>query len=158
MKRNILLASRLREVFINGQWIANTNYKAQLRLITFEQAIHKIATLNTIALLTYHINYYLAGLVEAFNTGVLSIKDQHSFNLPPITTESDWQQLVNTFLANAEKFAAQVEQMPEEQLDEPFIAAQYGTTLRNIEAVIEHSYYHLGQIVLLKKLIDHTKV
>jgi hypothetical protein len=43
--------------------------------------------------------------------------------------------------------------MSQNQLDEVFVDKKYGTYLRNIEAVIEHSYYHLGQIVLIKKMI-----
>ena len=43
--------------------------------------------------------------------------------------------------------------MPDTKLEEPFVDEKYGTYLRNIEAVIEHSYYHLGQISLIRKLI-----
>ena len=73
---------------------------------------------------------------------------------PPIQSEEEWQQLVNTFLANAENFSAKVEGLPEQQLDESFVDPKYGTWLRNIEGVIEHSYYHLGQVSLIRKLID----
>jgi hypothetical protein len=41
--------------------------------------------------------------------------------------------------------------------DEPFVDEKYGTLLRNIEGVIEHSYYHLGQIALIRKMITQTK-
>jgi hypothetical protein len=34
---------------------------------------------------------------------------------------------------------------------------QYGTWQRNLEAVIEHSYYHLGQIILIRKMILHEQ-
>ena len=44
--------------------------------------------------------------------------------------------------------------MDENIFDQPFIDAKYGTFLRNIEGVIEHSYYHLGQISLIRKLIS----
>jgi hypothetical protein len=158
MKRNQLIANRLREVLLNGHWVANTNYKEQLQQITWEQATQKIGSLNTIAALTYHVNYYMAGLLKLFETGVLEIKDKYSFDLPAIESEADWQKLVNGFLVNSEKFAVQVAQMPEEKLDQPFVEEKYGSYLRNIEAVIEHSYYHLGQISLIKKMIagnDH---
>jgi hypothetical protein len=158
MKRNELIANRLREVLLNGHWVANTNYKEQLQQITWEQATQKIGSLNTIAALTYHVNYYMAGLLKLFETGVLEIKDKYSFDLPAIESEADGQKLVNGFLVNSEKFAAQVAQMPEEKLDQPFVEEKYGSYLRNIEAVIEHSYYHLGQISLIKKMIagnDH---
>jgi hypothetical protein len=31
------------------------------------------------------------------------------------------------------------------------VEEKYGSVLRNIMGVIEHTHYHLGQIVLLKK-------
>ena len=37
--------------------------------------------------------------------------------------------------------------------DHPFIDGKYGSYLRNIEGIIEHSYYHLGQISLIRKMI-----
>jgi len=153
MTRSFSLASRLREVLLNGRWIANTNYKAQLLSRTWQQSIQKVEQLNTIAALTFHINYYLAGLLRAFENGRLDISDKYSFDLPPIQTETDWNKLVSAFLSNSEKFADAVQQLDDRILDQPFIDEKYGTFLRNIEAVIEHSYYHLGQIPLIKKMI-----
>jgi len=43
--------------------------------------------------------------------------------------------------------------MTETQLEETFVDEKYGNYLRNIEGIIEHGYYHLGQISLLKKMI-----
>ena len=43
--------------------------------------------------------------------------------------------------------------MPEKKLWEPFGDGKYGDYFRNIQGVIEHAHYHLGQIVLVKKLI-----
>jgi len=153
MTRNITIANRLREVFLNGHWIANTNFKEQLQSLNWQQATQKVDNLNSIAALTFHINYYLAGLLNAFETGKLEISDKYSFDLPPITSESDWDKLINTFLHNAENFAGKVEQMEEYIFDEPFVDEKYGTFSRNIEGVIEHSYYHLGQISLIRKMI-----
>lgn len=154
MTRSELLASRLREVLLDGHWIANTNFKEQLQTVNWEQATQKAGNLNTIAALTYHVNYYLAGLIHAFETGKLEIRDQYSFDLPSLLTEEDWQKLVTGFLKNATDFIDLVSQMPDERLDAVFIDAKYGTCLRNIEGVIEHSYYHLGQISLIRKLIS----
>jgi len=157
MKRNKTLADRLREVLLDGYWIANTNYKKQIQSVTWEEATQKIGTLNTIAALTFHINYYLAGLLNAFGKGKLGISDKYSFDLPPIQSASEWDQMVTEFLTNAEKFVATVAQMDDTLLDEPFIDEKYGTFLRNIEGVIEHSYYHLGQVSLINKMIQESK-
>ena len=157
MNRNTTLASRLREVFLDGHWIANTNYKEQLESINWKQAIQKVDNLNTIAALTFHINYYMEGLLNVFNGGKLEISDKYSFDLPEINSEEDWNQLLNRFLTNAETFAGKVEQMDDAIFDQPFVDEKYGSYYRNIHGIVEHTHYHLGQIVLIKKLLLNDK-
>ncbi len=142
---------------LNGHWIANTNFKSQIESVTWKQATQKVGTLNTIALLTFHVNYYLAGLIKVFKGGGLEIRDKYSFELPPIESEADWQRLVNEFMVNSEMFVKEVANLSDDKLDEPFVDVKYGTYLRNIEGVIEHSYYHLGQISLIKKLVTESE-
>ncbi|MCB0705325.1 MAG: DinB family protein [Saprospiraceae bacterium] len=155
MENSNQLAARLREVLLSGKWIANTNYKDQLSNVTWKQATQKIGTLNTIAGLTYHVNYYLAGILNVFEGGALEIRDKYSFDLPPITSKEDWENMLNEFRTNAEAFASQVERMSDQQLDAIFVDEKYGDYRRNIEGLIEHSYYHLGQISLIRKMINY---
>jgi len=157
MSRSKFTANRIREVLLNGRWIANTNYKEQIQSVNWKQASQKIENLNSIAMLTYHINYYLAGILQVFNGGQLEIRDAYSFDAPPIKSKADWENLINEFLSNAEKFAMSVEKLEDQKLDAVFVDKKYGTYLRNIEGVIEHGYYHLGQISLVKKLILTNK-
>ncbi|WP_210148577.1 DUF1572 domain-containing protein [Chryseobacterium scophthalmum] len=151
------LAKRFREVLLDGKWIANTNFKEQLSDITWEQATTKIDSLNTIAMLTFHIDYYIAGLVNVFEGGDLEIKDKFSFDLPPIESQEQWENVLNKLWQDSEKFATLLEQMPDSKLDEVFVDEKYGTYLRNIDGMIEHAYYHLGQITLIKKMILFKK-
>ena len=153
MENSTQLASRFREVLLNGKWIANTNFRDQLSHVDWKQATTRIGSLNTIDALAYHINYYIAGILNVFEGGALEIRDKYSFDLPPIRSKEDWDNLLNGMWANAEKFAAHVERMPDEQLEEPFVDEKYGNYRRNIEGVIEHSYYHLGQVSLIRKMI-----
>ncbi len=153
MTSNLKLAQRVKEVLLNGTWIANTNFKDQITNINWQQATHKVANVNTIALLTFHITYYLKGLNNVFKGGDLEIRDKYSFDMPEIKNESDWNELVNDFLDNATFFIDHIASLSEETLDKPFVDEKYGTYIRNIEGVIEHSYYHLGQVALLRKMI-----
>jgi hypothetical protein len=148
------LANRVREVLLNGKWIANTNYKHSLSSLSWEQATTKIDSLNTIAALTYHINYYTAGVLNVFECVKLEIRDKYSFDVPEIKSQEDWEKLLNEKWSTVEKFAKHVELMSDEQLAANFVNEKYGTYQRNIEGVIEHGYYHLGQIVLIKKMIE----
>ena len=146
------IASQFQEVQLNGTWIS-TNLKAELSDVTWEQATTKISTLNTIADLAFHINYYVAGIIQVLEGGTLDIRDKYSFDRPPINSQADWEKLQTKIYSDAEKFTNLVAQLSDEQLSQGFVEEQYGNYFRNILGMNEHSYYHLGQIVLLKKLI-----
>jgi len=147
------LSKRFREVLLDGFWIANTNFKDQLKDVFWDHATTKVGSLNTIAMLTFHIHYYIAGLINVFEGGNLEIKDKYSFDLPSIESQEQWEELLNQLWMDSEKFVTLLEQMPDSKMDEIFVDEKYGTYLRNIDGMIEHSYYHLGQITLIKKLI-----
>ncbi|MCB9262917.1 MAG: DinB family protein [Flavobacteriales bacterium] len=150
------LAHRFREVILDGTWIANTNFKHQISELSVVQATTKIGNFNTIALLTFHVNYYTSGLVQVFKGGTLDIRDKFSFDAPELKSENDWIELKETLFKNAERFAEFVEQMTDNELNADFIDPKYGSYYRNIEALIEHAYYHLGQVSLLKKMIVNS--
>ncbi|MGN6493080.1 MAG: DUF1572 domain-containing protein [Agriterribacter sp.] len=153
MESGAQLSHRFTEVILNGRWIANTNFKDQLSTLDWTLAVTGIHSLNTIELLTRHIHYYIAGVIKVFEGGPLDIKDKHSFAFTPVQSQKEWDDVKLRLWADAEKFASLVEQMPEEKLSSVFVDEKYGTYRRNIEAMIEHCYYHLGQIVLLKKIV-----
>jgi uncharacterized damage-inducible protein DinB len=153
MKLNTYLANRLKEIFTEGKWVVGTNFKEQIVDLDWKQATQKIENFNTIADLTFHIDYYIAGVANVLKGGTLDIRDKFSFEYPPITSQDDWDNLVTKFCADAEEFIELVEKMPDEKLLSDFVDKQYGTYIRNIDVMIEHTYYHLGQIILIKKRI-----
>lgn len=155
MKSTTEIANRFREIILNGTWVANTNYKDQLENLDWKIAVTPIQNLNTIAILAQHIHYYINGINQVFKGGTLDIKDKFSFDFPPIQSQEEWETFLNKFWKASEEFAYLVEQMPDEKLDESFVDEKYGSYRRNIDCMIEHSYYHLGQIVLIKKLLSN---
>ena len=158
MENSIQLANRIREVFLNGTWVANTNYKDQLSGVSWQQTTIKIGTLNTIAVLTYHVNYYVQGVLNVFEQDSLEIRDKFSFDCPEITSDIEWEKLNSLLWSNSKKLANEIEKYPNKKLDDIFVDEKYGTYIRNIEGLIEHSYYHLGQIVLIKKIIQSEHI
>lgn len=158
MKSTNEIASRFREITLNGTWIANTNYKHQLVDLDWEVARTKISSLNTIEILVQHVHYYINGIKNVFKGGNLDIRDKYSFDFPPMQSPEEWADFLNKFYQDAEEFATLIEQMPEDKLEEVFVKPEYGTYRRNIDGMIEHCYYHLGQIVLIKNIIiNETK-
>jgi len=67
------LAARLREVFLQGTWIANTNYRHALTGISLAQALHTRGGCNTIGTLTFHVDYYLGGVLHCLQAAHLRL-------------------------------------------------------------------------------------
>lgn len=147
------LAKHFREVFWGGNW-TSVNCKDSLQGISWQQATTKVFNLNTIALLVYHINYYVAAVSMVLQGQPLNASDKYSFDLSPIQSEKDWEALLNKFWSDADRFAILLEQLPENKLWDDFSDGKYGNYYRNIQGIIEHTHYHLGQIVLIKKMLQ----
>ncbi|HVU84563.1 MAG TPA: DinB family protein [Puia sp.] len=146
------MARQLREVHFGGNW-TSVNLKDSLADVDWRQATSKVYSLNTIAALVFHINYYVSAVLKVLQGGPLDAKDQYSFNLEPIRSPGDWEKLLDKTWTDARALAGLVEQLPETRLGETFAHEQYGNYYRNIQGVIEHTHYHLGQIVLIKKML-----
>lgn len=154
MKLNEYLAHRLKEILTEGKWVLGTNFKEQISDLDWNQATQRIENFNTIADLTFHIDYYISGVANVLKGGTLDIRDKHSFNAPPLTSEQDWKNLIRKFCHDSEEFIGLVEKMPDELLLSDFTDKNYGSYYRNIDVLIEHTYYHLGQIILIKKRME----
>jgi len=146
------VAKHIREVHFGGNW-TSSNLKDTLSDVTWQQALTKIDSFNTIATLVFHMNYFVSAVLEVLQNRPLNAHDKLSFDHPAINSQQEWQNLIDKTLREAEKFADLVEQLPENKFREDFSDKKYGNYYRNIQGIVEHCHYHLGQIVILKKLI-----
>jgi len=154
MTLNQQLGKQIKDLFLSGQWIGpDLNLKAQLDDVDVTMANARYESLNTIALLAFHLNYYLEGVINVFKGGTLDIRDKYSYDMPAVTSQEEWETMRANIYRNAEYFIYLVEKMPTSQLTDDFTDPKYGTYQRNLIGILEHSYYHLGQIVLIKKLL-----
>lgn len=153
MELTKILVIRLNEILLDGKWITGTNIKNEIIDLDWKKATMKIDSLNSIADITFHIDYYIAGVLNFFENGKLEIRDKYSFDSKPINSQKDWEDLIDKFCDDSEKFVKVVRNMTDKELEKTFADEKYGTILRNINVIIEHSYYHLGQIILIKKLM-----
>jgi len=146
------IAKHFRDVHFGGNW-TSVNLKETLTGVTWQQATTKIYSLNTIATLVFHINYYVSAVTKVLQGEPLTAHDKYSFDLPPIQDQEDWEKLLNKTWSDAENFAQLIEQLPESKLGEIFSDEKYESYYRNLHGIIEHTHYHLGQIALIKKII-----
>lgn len=151
------IAKHFREVFFGGNWTC-VNFKTTLEGVTWQQATAEVHSFNTIVALTYHVNYFVAAALKVLEGRALDAHDKFSFDHPPIGSQTDWEKLLDKCWADAEKFASLAEQLPENKLWEDFADKKYGDYYRNLHGIIEHAHYHLGQIVIIKKLIREKEI
>ena len=147
------IAKHFRDVHFGGNW-TSVNLKQTLSDITWQEATTKIHSFNTIALLVFHINYYVSVVLKVLQGEKLNASDKFAFDLAPINSQEDWEILLDKTWKEAELFANLIEQLPESKLNEIFVDEKYGNYYRNLHGIIEHTHYHLGQIVLIKKLVQ----
>lgn len=147
------IAKHLKEVHSGGNWTW-VNLQDTLKDITWQQAITKVYNFNTIAVLTNHIGYYTTAILNVLRGNPLEAKDELSFTHPPINNECDWQAMITKLNDDWQALVAAVEQLPDERLGEVFVADKYGIYYRNLHGLIEHTHYHMGQLTLLKKIVQ----
>lgn len=146
------IAQQFKAVHFGGNW-TDVNLKDTLEGLNYKQATQKVFTFNTVAALAYHINYYVHIVMKVLEGQSLDGSDKFSFNVPEINSEAEWEALKNRAFSEAEKFSALIEKIPENKYEEIFAEEKYGNYYKNIHGIIEHCHYHLGQIVLIKKII-----
>lgn len=146
------IAKHFSEVHFGGNWTW-VNLKDSLADIPWEQATAKVYDFNTIAALVYHVNYFVVAALDVLQGKPLTAHDKYSFDVPAIDSKEEWENLVNKTLTDAENLAVLIEQLPESMLWENFVDVKYGNYYRNLHGIIEHTHYHLGQIVIIKKVL-----
>lgn len=147
------IALHLKEFYYGKNWTWS-NLKEVLEGIDWQMAETKIESFNTISTLVFHINYYLGMQNDVFKGGSLVGSDKLSFDPPSISSEEEWESLKDHVFKSADEWIKLVSKLNDDLLPTPFVEKKYGSYYRNLLGAIEHSHYHLGQIVLLKKLLS----
>jgi hypothetical protein len=139
--------------FHYGPNATGVNLKMALEGVDWKMATTRVDSLNTIAELVFHINYYVEAVLGVLKGKPLTAHDKYSFDLPPIKSQADWEQLLNKVWKEADEMIEIVAGLDDSKLAEVFVKEKYGNYYRNLTGICEHSNYHIGQISMLKKII-----
>ena len=152
MNLSTQIANHVREVYFGGNWCI-TNIKDCVADVTWQHATTPVYSFNTIADLVYHINYYVSEVINLMQGEAFAAKDDLSFNHPPIHSQKDWDKFLAKVWHDGETASNLIAQLPESTISSTFVDVKYGNYYRNLNGIIEHLHYHLGQIVLIKKIL-----
>lgn len=152
MKITELIAQHLLEVHEGNNW-TEVDVTQTLQDITMKEATYKtIASPNTIAALLQHLTFWNRVIVKRINGIAVAEPADNGYFVPELLDEADWQQLKADNLKSAHELAAAIRQFDVDALEQP-ILPEHSTAYRNLQGSVEHVHYHLGQMVILKKLI-----
>lgn len=151
MEIKSLAAQHIREV-LKGNW-SDIFLEDVLQDVTLEEAKFIPPSKNSIAMLAHHIKFYNeAVLLRVVKDNRAVNYDANGFDVPELKTEADWLQLKEATLSSFTNLADKALAMPEEQLFE-LTPSGIVTFYKTLHGVTEHAYYHMGQMVVIKKMI-----
>ncbi len=153
MNLSVQLSDHFQDIYFGKNWTA-TNCKDTLAGLSLEHALARVEGLNTIASLVHHINYYVALQLRVLQGGPLEGSDKLSFTHPEFKTQEEWDNYLKGIFEQAIVFSEVLASFPPENLEDAFGGSKYGSYYKNIKGMIEHVYYHFGQIVILKKILE----
>lgn len=147
------IADQLKRVFEGEAW-HGPSLKEALAGLTVEQAVARpVAGVHTIWELVAHIAGWEGVAARRLNGEAVSEPSEGDFPPTPATaTETDWQAMVARVFEAHGRLVAQVAALTETDLrrridDKPYPAWMMA------HGVVGHALYHVGQIVLLMRLI-----
>lgn len=147
-----IIAAHIKECFEGENW-TGVNIADTLKDVNRQQAQqHTSASQNTIASLLYHLYYWNGIIMQRINGNNPSIPDSNGFDVSELKNENEWIELKEKTHQSFIQLANAVENFPEEKLNETYAAGK-SSYYKNFQGIVEHAHYHLGQMVMLKKLI-----
>lgn len=152
MKITELIAQHLIDVHAGNNW-TDVDLSGTLKDVTVEEAITvSAASPNTIAALLHHITYWNRAMIKRMAGMVVPDTPANGYDVPLISATVEWQRLKEDNLASAQELAAAIRAFDESKLYMPILPG-HSTAYKNMQGTVEHVHYHLGQMVIIKKLL-----
>jgi len=154
MKIAHLVAQHITELFEGGNW-TEENIKDTLADISWKEAVSVTkASYNTIAALVHHLTFYNQVVLSRVKGNNPVIGETNGFDVPAIKNEHEWDSLKNSCMQSAKDLTDTVDKLTNEEVF-GLTATGHSTNYKTLHGISEHGHYHLGQIILLKKLLRH---
>ncbi|HVX25109.1 MAG TPA: DinB family protein [Parafilimonas sp.] len=151
---NILnaIAMHVTDVYDGENW-TDVNIANTLSDVTWRQAQQQTAaSKNTIASLLHHLYYWNGVMMERIKGNNPSVPNSNGFNVDVLKDENDWSELKEKTRVSFVQLADAVKNFPAEKLFETSPTGR-SSYYKNFQGMVEHAHYHLGQMVIIKKLL-----
>ncbi len=156
MKITRLIAQHMKEIYEGNNW-TDVSIIETIKNVSWQQAQQKtIGSANSIASLLHHMFYWNGIMMQRLKGSNPSVPETNGFSVGEFNNENDWQKLKEKTHESFIQLASMIEHFPEEKLEETYAEGK-STYYKNFQGIVEHAHYHLGQMVIIKKLINGMK-
>ena len=145
--------SKLFEDLYDGSPWLGVNIVGTLELISPEQAARRIALgRNTIWEITIHLIRWRQNVLRRVQGETITTPN-HNYILPITNTSSAaWENTLNELAETQQEWLAFLNDFDEKDYGKTYPGNQL-TYYEHIHGILQHDAYHLGQLVLLSKLV-----
>jgi uncharacterized damage-inducible protein DinB len=145
--------SNLYQSIYNGNPWLDVTLADTLKDVTAEQAFRKVnPNLNTIWEIVNHIIQWRKNILSRVQ-GETVITPDHNYFVPVIDpSELAWEQSLQTLSKSQESWNTFLAYFDDADFEKIYVNDNH-TYYEHIHGIIQHDVYHLGQIVILKKLL-----
>lgn len=157
MKLTDTLSENILNVFEGNNW-TDVSITDILSAISFTQAnTVTAASRNTIAGLAHHLLYWNKVIMQRLQGEDPAIPDSNGFDAGELTSEKTWQNLVAELRQSFVDLSSAIRNFPEDRLND-LTKSGKSTIGDNLYGIIEHAYYHMGQMMILKNLLMSKQI
>lgn len=145
--------SNLLEAIYNGEPWIDVTVAGTLQHINYIQAAIKIAgDRNSIWQIVNHLISWRQNVLQRIQGKILESPADNYFNEIEDISEAAWKQTIQRLEETQQQWISFLKNFKEESLEKIYPGNDL-TYYQNIHGIIQHDAYHLGQIVLLAKLL-----
>lgn len=152
MKGTPRISKLFNDLYNGSPWLG-VNWVETLNKISAEQASKRIAEgRNSIWEITNHVIQWRLNVLRRVQ-GEVIVSPDHNYMLPvENTSESAWKNTMEALTVSQEKWLEFLKKFDENEFSRKYPNNQM-TYYEHIHGILQHDAYHLGQIVLLEKLL-----
>lgn len=145
--------SNLYQSIYNGNPWLEVNLTKTLENVNAEQAYRKInPNLNTIWEIVNHLIQWRRNILNRVQGEIITTPD-HNYFVPVLDpSEAAWEQSLQNLAKSQKAWNVFFEDFDDAHLEKIY-TSNGRTFYEHIHGIIQHDVYHLGQIVILKKLV-----
>jgi len=152
MKETKRIAKLFEDLYNGRPWV-DVTIMDTLKNISAEQSAKKIIPeRNSIWQIINHMIAWRENVLLRVQGNEMITPNNNYFTQLEIISETEWQKALERLVNSQEQWIHFLENFDESQFDKIY-ASNKMTYYEHIHGILQHDAYHLGQIVLLSKLV-----